>query len=90
MAVKCKDAEAALVLALEIAVGQPPDRRLAEVSFGQYAAAGAGWWYSLKFLTEFSLDESTMGEPVSVRIDRIVRTWAADVEKYKPTADGQM
>lgn len=80
---QCPDAEAALTAALDVALGQPPHHRLFEVTFGRFAAAEAGWWYSLRFLVEFTLNENTTNETIVARMDKIIRAWAADVVKYR-------
>lgn len=82
-AVKCPDAESALVQALTAARQQSGSHRLYEALFGRYAAAGEGWWYLLKFVVEVGTNADVVDEADDARFSKIVRSWRDDVAKYE-------
>lgn len=80
---RLRDAEHALVAALVAALAEPRRNRLWEARFGRHSDEGAGWWYSLQFLSEVGSSFTPQEETDGPRIDKIVRAWSKSTALYQ-------
>jgi hypothetical protein len=66
--------------AITCAEGESPDTRLTSANFGQYAAAGSGWWWELTFSRTYGNARDTgAADTFRQRCERITQSWHAAV-----------
>jgi hypothetical protein len=83
---KCATPKDALAAALLAATEHPLNVVLSDITFGRYAAEGAGWYWELKFTQVIGMT-TYAGETDSLdrRIKSIVTRWDKDIARYEGT-----
>jgi len=76
--------------AITCAQDEPLTTRLAGANFGQFAAAGSGWWWELMFSRSYgNACDPGPGDTFRRRCERITQAWQAAVtlhEQGEPVA----